>query len=136
MDLASQTMTKPLAVGALSYAGLTYILGEPNTPSSYFGLALDNRVALATSFALSSFFSESIKNYMLPWLPGSVLENQKLVSAIQPIITGATGVAVHGLGSDLTTDFTEMFKIGGIGALSEVGAQMVEQRLYPSAPQN
>lgn len=136
MDLASQTMTKPLIVGGLTYAGLSYILGEPNTPSTFLGLSMDNRIALSLSFAASSWASETIKNYMLPYLPGSVLDNQKIVALVQPAITGATGVLVHGLGSDLSADFSELIKIGGIGALGEIGAQMVEQRMYPSAAQN
>ena len=136
MDLASQTATKPVIVGGLSYAGLSYILGEPNTPSRFLGIDMDNRIALALSFAGSSFASEAIKNQILPWLPGSVLENQKLVALMQPLITGATGVAVHGVGSDLSAPFSELIKIGGIGALSEIGAQMVEQRMYPGPAKN
>lgn len=136
MNLASQTLTKPLLVGAISWAGLRYGLGAPDTPSSFFGLQVDNSIALASSFALSSAASETLKNYALGVLPGSLIDNQSLVSALQPVITGVTGVVVHSLGSDLSADFSELFKVGGIGALSEVAAQTVEAKFMPNAAQH
>ena len=136
MNLASHTLSKPIFVGGLAWLGLRYGLGEPDTPSSFFGLQVDNSIALAGSFAISSAASETIKNYVMPYLPGSVLENQNLVSALQPLITGAAGVIVHGLGSDLSSNYSDLFKVGGIGALSEVGVQMIEQKMSPSAAQH
>lgn len=136
MNLAPRTLTKSLLVSGTSWGLLRYGLGAPDIPSTFFSLPVDNSVALAASFGLSSLVSESIKNYAIPYLPGSVVNNQMALSALQPIITGGTSLVVHGFGSNLDTDFSDLFKVGVIGALSDVAAQTIEDRMYPSAAQH
>ena len=83
----SETLAVPIIAGGTAFVGSKYLLGNTGTVN-IASASLDKNLVMAGVVTASSYIGETSKNYVIPRLPSSVVNNPYSKAAVTPVLCG------------------------------------------------
>jgi hypothetical protein len=119
-----ETLFQPLLVGAIAGIGSKLLFDPPAIP--LFGFNINGPIFFASVVGVSSYTSEILKNYILPYIPVTNRFAGLESMILSPAITGMTSYLVLRFGAGVEPDFLKSF---ALGASAQIGGTYAYQTI-------